>query len=153
MQRPTRSLTDHDLFDVRMSTQEALAMLRCQAHPVDAVPRLHAKRVLVLGDGPDLGRAVLQWYAESEVSLLCSAAQLAGLEREDRFLLMELVAEDELTLLDGDTVARVGIGPDGRCEVCLEGPEECCALYDRLVLCGDETLACSAPQRSLDRAG
>ena len=51
-------------------------------------------------------------------------------DNADRLLLLELVAEDELVLVDGDDIGRLATTSDGCCEVCLDGPDDGCSIYD-----------------------
>ena len=44
--------------------------------------------------------------------------------------MLELVAEDELVLVDGDDIGRLATTSDGCCEVCLDGPDDGCSIYD-----------------------
>jgi hypothetical protein len=106
---------------------------------------------LVLGEGSDIVRTVLELLTENDVTLLYTRAELQRLDNADRLLLLELVAEDELVLVDGDCIHRIATTSDGRCEVYLDGPEAGCALYDRLVVCGKELVSCSAPTPALQQ--
>lgn len=139
---------------LQRSSSTLVGQLRCRAHAPGAVPAARSERVLVLGDGPGMVSTVLELLTENDVTLLYTRGELQRLDNADRLLLLELVAEDELVLVDGDSIGKLATTSDGYCEVCLDGPEEGCSIYDQIVLCGDRISSCSAsPQALSQRAG
>lgn len=122
---------------------EITKALHCRAHAARVVSATRSERVLVLGEGSDIVRTVLELLTENDVTLLYTRSELQQLDLADRLLLLELVAEDELVLVDGAAIGKLAATSDGRCVVCFDGPDEGCSIYDQLVLCGDEVSSCT----------
>ena len=124
------------------TAHDPFARLHCTMLADTGSTTARVTRVLVTGAGQHLGATVLAMFPDHDVSLLCSPDELQRLERDVRLLLLELAAEDELELLDQRALSRVAPLADGRCRVCVDGPEESCTVYDEVVVCGRDVLRC-----------